>query len=349
MPRHFLTIATLSLFLPMLAVGAEYGVGADPLFASHDILDITIEAPFKMLMKERPDEEELPGKLIVTANDGSLRELDVAIRTRGKYRRRPDVCQFAPLRLNLKKSQIDDTVFDKQDKLKLVTHCRNRSTRYQQTVVTEYLAYRVLNLMTDISFRARLLRVTYKYTDADTETVSYAMLLENKDRLAKRIDTPLLVVKSASISQLNPDYLSIASLFQYLIANTDFSPIRSIEGEDCCHNHVLFGNDGGAYYSVPYDFDHAGLVNAPHAVTNPRFRLSSPRQRLYRGRCANNAQLSDTLDLFRDRRDAITALITALPGLDQRTRKYALKFVGRFYETLNDERRYERDIVKKCI
>ena len=349
MPRHLSTTATLSLFLPMLASGTEDGDSAIPLFASQDILDITIEAPLKMLMKERPDEEELPGKLIVTADDGSLRELDVAIRTRGKFRRQRSTCPFAPLRLNLKEAQTGGTVFDKQDKLKLVTHCRNRSSRYQQTVVSEYLAYRLLNLITDISFRARLLRVTYKYSDADTEIVSYAVLLENKDRLAKRIDIPSLVVRGVEVSQVQPVHLNLTSMHQYLIGNTDFSPKRAAEGLDCCHNYELFAEDGGPVYAVPYDFDQAGLVDAPHAAPNPHFKLRSTRQRLYRGRCANNEHLPDSRRLYRENHDAIVALVNEQPGLDAKTKKSSLAFVGKFYDILNDEQRFEREIVKKCI
>ena len=57
---------------------------------------------------------------------------------------------------------------------------------YQSTVYN--LAYRILNLLTDTSFRARLLTVTYLYTDDDREVESYAILIEHKDRLSKRIN-----------------------------------------------------------------------------------------------------------------------------------------------------------------
>ena len=50
-------------------------------------------------------------------------------------------------------------------------------------------------------------------------------------------------------------------LFQYLIGNTDFSPLSSIEG-DCCHNAKLIGEESlEPVHPVPYDFDSSGWVD----------------------------------------------------------------------------------------
>ena len=349
MPRLYSTIAALLLFLPLLASGAEKGRKPDPLFASHDILEITIEAPFGALMKDRPEEEELPGKVTFAADDGSVQELDVAIRTRGKFRQKRSTCPFAPLRLNFKKSQTDDTVFDKQDKIKLVTHCRSGSSKYQQTVLTEYLAYRIFNLISDYSFSARLLHVTYKYNDQNRETQGYAILIESKARLAKRIGIPLLATSSITTSKVQPADLNLSSFFQYLIGNTDFSPIHSLEGLDCCHNYALYQNEGDLIHAIPYDFDQSGIVDAPHAVVNPRFKIKGPRQRLYRGRCVNNEYLPVTRGRFLDKREEITTLINDQPGLQSGTRKKTATFVRKFFEILSNDKRYAREIVKKCI
>ncbi|MDH3409035.1 MAG: hypothetical protein OEN51_06700, partial [Gammaproteobacteria bacterium] len=159
MPSQILT-ATLILLFPLALAANEKDIrDFDPLFDHDDTLNVELEGPFGWLTRERPDEEEVPGKFRFNADDGSTVELDVVIRTRGKNRRDKETCRFPPLRLNFKRSQTDDTLFDKQDKLKLVTHCRSNSERYDQAVVSEYLAYRILNTLTDRSFRARLLRI----------------------------------------------------------------------------------------------------------------------------------------------------------------------------------------------
>ncbi len=57
------------------------------------------------------------------------------------------------------------------------------------------------------------------------------------------------------------------TLFQYMVGNTDWSAVRSGPDDRCCHNVAVFSGDGGASNSVvPFDFDQAGLVDAPYAV-----------------------------------------------------------------------------------
>ena len=73
------------------------------------------------------------------------------------------------------------------------------------------------------------------------------------------------------------------------------------------------------------------------------------RDRLYRGRCDNNEYLPATLDLFRSKRSEIEALINNQEGLSGKTQRSMLDFVGQFYRTIDDPRRLEREITKRCI
>jgi hypothetical protein len=340
--------AILALLPLALAAHAQDSKDHDPLFADDEILEVRLEGPFKMLQKERPDEVEAAGTFRFSTADGTAIDLDVKIRTRGNNRRQKKVCEFAPLRLNFRKTQTKDTLFDKQDKLKLVTHCDNDSSRYEQTVILEYLAYRVLNILTDRSFGVRLLRITYAYTDSNRERESYAILIEHKDRLEKRIGGKSVRTEIAAIGNIRPDDLNLASVFQYFLGNTDFSPVGTAPDEDCCHNQALLTSEDGLNYTIPFDFDLTGFVNAPHAVPNPRFKLRSVRSRLYRGRCFNLSQLPATLDLFRARREEIEALPGSRPELSPPTRQRIEQYTAAFYETINDPKRVEKDLVKKC-
>jgi hypothetical protein len=338
--------ASLMLLAPVNVHAAD----ADPLFSDNSILEVTITAPFKQIMQERSDEEYVEATLQYMAANGVSDSLDIGIRARGEYRMRGDVCQFAPLRINFKKKQLDETVFDKQDKLKLVTHCQNNSKKYEQTVISEYLAYRVLNLMTDASFRVRLMRIRYIYSDDENNTEErYAFFIEHKGRLAKRLELTEIEVPKTNPQSIQAEYGNLVSVFQYLIGNTDFSSVAARPGSLCCHNHVLFGSDKPPFWSIPYDFDQAGFVNAPHATSNPRFKLRSNRQRLYRGRCLNQHILPDTLALYLDKREEIEALINTQAELEKSTRSSILGFVKSFYKTLDSEKRIERQLVKACI
>jgi len=355
MLRSCWTTTTIVLFLPMFAA-AQDNKEPDPLFASDEIIDVEIEAPFGLLTSERPDDEEVAGTFRYTADDGSLVEFDVAVRTRGRLRRTKKVCQFPPLRLNFKKSEVKDSLFDKQDRLKVVTHCR-KQRRYEQAIISEYLAYRIFNLLSDASYRVRLLRATYTYTDEERQVQSYAIFIEHKNRIGKRLNAKTIKIddpdtkeiERAMIQDLRRPDLNVASVFQYLIGNTDFSPVKAAPGEDCCHNQVLFAREGEPHYTVPYDFDQSGLVNAPHALPNARFNLKNARERLYRGRCVNNGYLPATLKVFNDERGNIEALVRNQQDLTKGTARLMLAYIKQFYDTINKPKRFNREIVKKCI
>jgi hypothetical protein len=349
MPRTILTAIVTGAFLSSGAGTVRAETDIDPLFASNDVLDVVIKAPFSMLSDERPDEEEAKGTFSYTGNNGELVEFDIQIRTRGRLRRGKKTCAFPPFRLNFKKSQVKDSLFHKQDKLKLVSHCRPNADPYEQAVIAEYLVYRIYNLLTDRSFHARLLNATYVYTDETREENSYAILIEHKDRLEKRLDAKTIRSTRVGVRSIAPEDLNLASVFQYFIGNTDFSPVASALGEDCCHNQVLLTRGPELSYTVPYDFDQSGMVNAPYAAPNSRFRMTSVRERRYRGRCVNNDHLPATLDLFRERRDEIEALIKNQEGLDTRARRSMLEFVAEFYRTIDSPRRLNRRIVEACL
>jgi len=349
MPYLIWTVTIVALFPASFAAYAKDIKDFDPLFASQETLEVEIEGPFAMLSRERSDEEETDGKFRFTAEDGSAVEFDILIRARGNLRRNPDICKFPPIRLNFKKSQTDETLFHKQDKLKLVTHCQNNSSRYDQAVISEYLAYRAFNVLTDYSYRVRLLKMKYVFTDRDTELETYGILIEHDDRLGKRINGEPVAVERVAVSAIRSADLNLASVFQYFVGNTDFSPRATAPDEECCHNQALFTSEDGPYYTIPYDFDQTGIVDAKHAAPNPRFGIRNVRVRVYRGRCENNDQLEATFQKFRDHRGDFEALINNQFELAPGTQDNLLEYVESFYDTIDKPRRAEYRIVTKCI
>jgi len=343
-----LVLSCLTCTLSTGAAKAQQDETVDPLFASDDILEARIVAPIDIITKDRPIEEEVAGSFIYTAGDGKSVELDVGVRTRGLYRRRTDVCPFPPIRLNFKKSQVKNSLFAGQDKLKLVTHCRTGSYHLEQAVIAEYLAYRILNLLTDTSFRVKLMRITYVSANDDPGVTGYALFIEHKDRLAKRLGSPVLAVAEMSVADLPADYVNLISVFHYLIGNTDYSLFTSAPDQDCCHNHTPFGGEDKPYYSIPYDFDMSGLVAAPYASPNPKLRLSSVQERLYRGFCVNNELLPATLEEFQAKREDIETLIRGQAELSRSKRKEMLGFINDFYRTTARTKSVDRYLVKKC-
>lgn len=337
-------ILTYTLLLASLSLSAQE---ADPLFQSDEILPVIIEAPLETLIKEKSKEDYLEGFFRYQEADGSPVEFDLKLRARGNFRH--EKCDYPPVRLNFKKSQTKNTLFDKQDKLKLVVHCSRRAD-YHQIVLQEYLAYRILNALTDTSLRVRLLQVTYIDTVEQWQSEPrYAFLIEHKNRAAKRLQTKELKVAGTNVAQIDPEYLNLTSIFQYFVGNTDFSPIAAPPGDDCCHNYILFQNPGSLITAIPYDFDQSGFVDAPYANANPKFRLRSVRQRLYRGRCVNNDYVEGSIQKFRDQREEIYALVEAQQGFSDETRDDLVKFIDQFYAIIEDPKDVEKLILKRCI
>jgi len=349
MSRYRWTLGGASWFLFFAASHAQTSGPPDPLFQSEEVLEVRIVAPFNTILSNRAEEKDTDGKLLHTDEAGDVSEFDVGIRARGLFRRKKENCPFPPLRLNFKGAQTKNTLFQKQNKVKLVTHCKDKSTRHEQSLLSEYVAYRILNELTDVSFRVRLMRITYVDTDKrGKERVAYGFIIEHKDRLAKRLGITAVDIEKTSVNSLQPDYLNLISMFHYLIGNTDFSPIAGAKAA-CCHNHVLFGKDGERLFSVPYDFDQAGLINAPYGTTNPRFGLRSARQRLYRGRCANNRYLDETISLFQSKQNRIIEHATAQEGVEDRYGKVMKSFLDKFFATISSPKQVQKKLVKKCV
>lgn len=343
------TLLSVTLFLTVTGATAQEIKAPDPIFQSKVILDVRIVAPMATILSERSDEVELPGTFHYTSDAGQTVDLDINMRTRGRFRLRKEICDFPPMRLNFVKSQTKDTLFHKQDKIKLVTHCQTTAT-YEQVLLREYTAYRVLNVLSDASFRVRLLRITY--VDADgkmKDDVRYGFIIEHRDRLAKRLGKSVLEIPGTHPRTLAAEHASMVDLYHYLIGNTDFSSVKGAKADMCCHNHILFGNEAEKIWSVPYDFDQSGLVNAPHAGANPRFRLRTVRDRLYRGRCLNNDQLAATIATFNDKREEVLAVLSEVDVAASKSVKSMVVFVERFYKSVNSERRVNSNLIKKCI
>ena len=350
-----MTTLRATLFLFTFALAATASAGDDkrktaPLFSSDDILEVTIRAPFTTIMRERSLDEDQPATLTYTDTEAGEVTVELGVRTRGRFRRLPQTCKFAPLRLNFKKSTVKKTVFAGSDKMKLVTHCRNNSIPYHQALQSEFLAYRIFNIMTDASFRVRPMRVTYVDTDKDDrERTEFAFMIEHKGQLAKRIGLELNEARRAEIEHLDPRYTNLSSVYQFLIGNTDFSPIRAAPGEPCCHNYMLFGAEEGRILPIPYDFDMAGIVDAPHSAPNERFGLRNVRQRLYRGRCANNEHIAESIQAFQDNKPAIYELVNSNELYNTRSRRETLRFLDEFYAVISNPVQARFQLTDQCL
>jgi hypothetical protein len=323
-------------------VAADEG---DPLFLDQSTLQVELTAPLSTLVRERSETEELPGVFSYTNAEGSLVELDVQIAARGNFRHRN--CDFPPVTLNFRRSQVKGTLFDQQNKVKMVTHCKI-TRRYEQSVEREYLAYRLLNAMTPLSFRARLLEVTWVDSEGRRpRMVRSAFLIEHKNRLAARIGMEEQEFAFTEVENIQPDQLNLASMFQYLIGNFDFSPTGG-SNNDCCHNYEMFGSAPDSLVAIPFDFDFAGIVNAPNAVPNSERGVERVGQRVYHGYCVNNDHVAESISEFQQARETLYALVAGQQKLEPTVRENIARYVDGFYAVIDDPEAVQEKIIGSC-
>lgn len=329
-----------------LALAILFGAGlanAAPLFDDGETVEITLRGPIGTVFSDTADRTEREFALVLDAD-----EYPAGIRLRGNSRLR--VCKFYPLRINLDPADYASTVFAGQDKLKLVTHCRNFD-QGEQDMLEEYLAYRIFNALTDLSYRVRLLRIDYVDTDGKLETGAsprYAFVIEPDWHFAERTGSSKAELKGVPKKRFDREHAALLFVFQYLIGNTDWGFVKADYDDYCCHNGDLFETDGRVIF-VPYDFDVAGIVNARYAFADPSFRIDRVTRRLYRGLCMEREFVERALRHIKERRQQITVTIDRVPGLTPRSRDTALSYVEKFFDIAEDESKLLRTFERRCL
>jgi hypothetical protein len=331
------------------AVGAAEAGRGDPLFAADDVLPIRITGPFQALAKDRaPEPEYRPGTLSYGVEPGAAPAFSVGLRPRGNSRRDRQVCKVPPLRLNLRSQEVEGTLFDGQDKLKLVTHCQS-SSRHDRFVYKEYLVYRMLNQVSDASFRVRGLDIEYVDSGNPGKVARrFGFFIEDKERLAHRLGLQAAEPVSIDARRLEPHHTSLMDLFQFMIGNTDFAFTAGPEGDHCCHNATLLTAADGLYRPMPYDFDVSGFVNPPYALVDERLPIRDVRKRLYRGLCWDSNIQEQALERVRQARSAIVGVLQQETPLDESSRRVALAYIDAFYAVLDDPDDLQRRVLGAC-
>ena len=158
------------------------------IFESDDILKLTIMSDFRSILDDRGEDRSYhKAQLYYLNNKGDTVCRKIKLKTRGNFRRDPANCKYPPIKVKFSKLKTADSVFVDQSTLKLVIQCQ-----LEEYVLLEYLAYRINNLLTDLSYRVRLAHITY--VDMETRepySTRYAFFIENEKKLAERLNAEI--------------------------------------------------------------------------------------------------------------------------------------------------------------
>ncbi len=336
--------AAQNLEFPTAEEYAERAAAAEaaPLFASDEPLRITLRTDIKWLRDVRSDSTETDGTITFVDLDGSVVERPVEVRTRGNWRREKRNCNFPPLRLDFPRKEMEGTVFEDQNKLKLVTPCRDSRDSYQEYVLKEYLVYRTYELITPMSFRTRLVEITYEDVNGEYDTrTKIGFLIESDQHMAERNRAVHQEVEQFHPAHLDENAAVVASMFNFMVGFTDISQVYF-------HNSKLIRTEDGRYVPVSFDFDFSGAVNARYATPDPSLPIRRVTDRVYRGFCRPELQREWLAELFTSKREPIRALYEGFDLLEKGDAEDVLDFYDDFYKVFEDDRRFERGVVRTC-
>ena len=308
------------------------------IFADDKPINVTLLTDLRQLINKKLDGKYQNALFSCKLPDSSEVSEQILLRTRGHFRL--NNCNMPSLRLNFRSPSSPKLSFLKE--LKLVNTCDNRQD-YEQILIREYLVYKIFNLLTDMSFRVRLLRINYQDMQGRKKPfLQYAILLENIDAMAARNNCKELDIKNVHPEYVDRNQMTMVAVFQYMIGNTDWS----VSGN---HNIKLIlprKDSLNTPFAVPYDFDFGGLVNADYASAPPNLPIATVRDRLYRGWPRTSAELQAVFTIYNQKKAEIYQLINNCDLLQFKHKKDMIDYLDDFYKTINNKREVQRVFVE---
>jgi len=307
------------------------------LFENDRLIELSLRFDITYFMENKPEVEYLNAVLTWHFNEFDSINKSVRLRARGNYRHR--TCPFPPIRINIKKSGMGYTDLELINNIKVVTHCRDTKL-YEDYMLKEYLIYKMYNIVTDFSFRVRLVKINYIDTGINGENYTrYAFLIEPVDLLATRMNSVQIDDVQPGLHNIEGALADKIGMFQFMIGNLDwFMPTL--------HNLEVFsrnGSSGQQLAAVPYDFDFCGFVNTEYATARDDLNLTDIRQRAYIGPCRSEEEWRVLINEFAEYHDEFIDTIREFPYLDRDIKKDLTEYIESFYSL------YRRDAIIEML
>jgi hypothetical protein len=212
--------------------GNFFCISSDGLFDRDEVLTLNLSGEVRALLKDRSDDMQYHSiTLSYLTADSVKQSFPIKAKTRGHFRRTQGNCRYPPLLLNFSKGETpENSIFKNQDKLKLVTPCMD-----DKYVVYEYLVYKLFNLVSEKSFRARLVNVIYDDNGKESKP-QYGILLEEEDEMARRNNSIIIEDKLVRPEQTKGDDFLKMAVFEYPL-EIQTGQYNTIKYVDCLRHH----------------------------------------------------------------------------------------------------------------
>lgn len=336
-----------TLFLLTTVLGATNTPSIFDAIGYEEVVDVSIALDFDALTADSRSEEKFPATLNYKDADGALQSWDIKVKLRGKFRRMR--CEgIPPLKIYFDKDELKTAELAKHNDFKLVNYCPEDSEIAKDLIFKEYFGYKIYNELSEESFRVQLLKITYKDTQSSRRMKQFGFLIEDTAQLRKRIGATKYKKESANGGDIPfvQAQMQLMTVFQYMIGNSDWN--WRVE------KNMKFVAKNGKVLAIPYDFDFSGFVNAPYAIPNSNYGLTSLTERIYLGIPEDLATIEPVLEHFKAKEENILALIKTSKLLKSSSKKEMLDYIDSFYlnlsvETLSSavrEANYSQTVIK---
>ncbi len=289
-----------------------------------EMVEVNLELNTSEAFSDRKNQEKHEAIFSYKDQFGELQTWKIKVEQRGRFRRVK--CEnLPPLKLNFKKRDLAEAGLIEFDDMKLVTHCINDVEEAKQLLVKEYLAYKIYNQITNLSFRVQFVKINYKDVMSGKVDTQYGILIEDTAQLRDRINAE----KTEKAYNLSPDkyntnQVKAVSLFNYMIGNSDWS----IQG---MRNVKVLVKDG-KHILVPFDFDFAGLVDAPYVRLKPEHRLASVKERIFLGFRNDASDLKSARRFFKFKKAVIIKTIKDCSFISSDNQREMIRYINSFYD-----------------
>jgi len=337
-----LFFSTLASVIPQPKIIAQPATAKKALlFEETKPLEVTLSLDMEKLLHDTSAIDYFPA--ILVEHDGKGKNIDYAVKVKaaGNTRLNENVCGFPPLKLNFKKSELGNTVFDGQDKIKLITHCQEND-EFESYVRLEYLAYKSYNILTAFSYRVRLVNITYRDISGNyPETTKPGFFVESDEQMAGRLGGEISEKKIWSNDSCQQEAVSLLTLFEFMIGNTDWWIHTR-------HNVVTVQLADGQLIPIPFDFDYAGLVEAPYSVPSSLLPITDVTQRFLKSECKEKDFYQFAINTCLAKKDIILKQFAGDAQLDRRSLKTAVNYIEDFYTIIESPDQFSKYINTSC-
>ena len=99
---------------------------------------------------------------------------------------------------------------------------------------------------------------------------------------------------------------------------------------------------------LPYDFDYAGMINAPYATPSSELPIFNVKDRFFKGSCKPAEMYDTSIALFNEKKNEIIQVIQSAEFLDNKYKKNSIRYIEKFYQTINNPDKFSNHVTLAC-